>query len=182
MNTTLGKYNEARQPLEAILGAVPADGWSAPSPCEGWTARDVLGHIIGTQRDFLTGRGLDVGDPPDVAADPAAAWQDHALLVVGLVQDEATVAAGYDGYFGPTTTGETLEAFYIWDMLVHRWDIATAVGLDARLTDAELDVIDPGAEAFGEGLYMEGVCKPGVETGPDDDRQARVLAKLGRRA
>ncbi len=181
MNTTLGKYNEARQPLEAVLDAVPADRWSEQSPCEGWSARDVLGHLIGTQRDFLSERGLEVGEAPDLDADPASAWQDHAQRVSNFLQDDVIVGATFEGFFGPTTTAETLKRFYIWDMLVHRWDIATATGLDAALTDAELDTIEPGAEAFGEALYMEGICKPGVETDPDDDRLTRVLAKLGRR-
>lgn len=180
MNTTLSKYNEARLPLEAVLGAVPADRWSAPSPCQGWTTRDVLAHLIETQRDFLTERGAAAGAAPKPDADPVSAWRDHARWVVDILQDDATVATEYDGFFGPTTLGETLEQFHIWDMLVHRWDIATGGGLDAELTDEELNVVDSGAEAFGEGLYMDGVCRPGVVAPPDADRLTRVLAKLGR--
>lgn len=182
MNTTLTKYNEARRPLEAILTAVPAGRWSAPTPCEEWTARDVVAHLVDTQREFLTGRGLDVGAAPDMEADPASGWHAHAQRVVTLIADDSVVAGEYDGFFGPTTTGETLEQFYIWDMLVHRWDIATATGLAARLSDDELDGVQQGAEAFGEGLHMEGICKPEVEVGPGGDRQAHILAKLGRRA
>lgn len=181
MNTTLTKYNEARRPLEAILTAVPAERWSAPSPCEDWTARDVVAHLVDTQREFLTERGLDVGAAPDMATDPASGWQAHAQRVVTLIADDSVVARKYDGFFGPTTTGETLEQFYIWDMLVHRWDIATATGLAAQLTETELDAIEQGAEAFGDGLHMEGICKPEVEVGPDADRRTQVLAKLGRR-
>lgn len=66
MNTTLRQYNETNHALESNLGAVPADSWSEPSPCEGWTARDVVGHMVQTQRDFLTERGLALGTAPDV--------------------------------------------------------------------------------------------------------------------
>ncbi len=182
MDTTLNKFNEARQPLEAVLDAVNDDQWSAQSPCEGWTARDVLDHIVATQRDFFNERGFDVGAAPDLDADPASAWRDHAQRVVKVLQDDASVTSEYEGYFGPTTVGGTFAQFYIWDMLVHRWDIATAAGLEAQLTNAELDAIDEGAQAFGENLYMEGICKPQVESARGSDRTTMVLGKLGRRA
>lgn len=101
MNTTLSTFDEARQPLEAVLSAVPADRWADPSPCEGWSARDVLSHIIETQRDFFTGRGLDVGVQLDIDADPAAAWREHAQRVADVVEDDAAVATAYEGFFGP---------------------------------------------------------------------------------
>ncbi len=180
MNTTLSRFNEARQPLEAVLDAVSNDHWSAPSPCEDWSAHDVLTHVIETQRGFFGERGFDVGAGPDPDADPAAAWRDHAQWVADVLKDDFLVAAEYTGYFGPTTMGETFTQFYVWDMLVHRWDIATAAGLDAHLTDAEVESIDQGAGAFGDNLYMEGICKPPLDGDPDSNQITRVLAKLGR--
>lgn len=182
MNTTLSRFNEARIPLEDILAAVPDDRWSAPSHCEGWSARDVLAHVIGTQRDFFTERGLDVGNAPDLNADPAAAWRSHAQRIETLLEDDAVAAEEYEGFFGPATVGGTFEQFYVWDMLVHRWDIAMAVGVDPNLSNEELDAMDEGADTFGENLYMEGICKPGVAVDSKSDRRTKVLARLGRRA
>jgi uncharacterized protein (TIGR03086 family) len=182
MTSTADRYESAHQPLLDVLDAVPADAWTSPSPCAGWTARDVVGHLVETQREFLTGRGLDLGPAPDVAADPAAAWRDHAKRVLAAIADDAVVGASYEGFFGPTTVGATFEQFYVWDMVVHRWDVARSVGADAGLTDAELDRIERGADSFGEALHMEGVCGPAVPTGPGADRVTRVLARLGRTA
>lgn len=108
----------AMRGLTALMDAVSPEAWSNPSPCEGWTARDVVSHVIETQRELFAGHDVDLGDQPDIATEPAAAWSDAAIA--------------YDGYFGPTTLGATLEQFYIWDMYVHRWDrqgIAKATGL-----------------------------------------------------
>ena len=182
MNTVAQQYDEAKQPLDAVLDAVPENRWSDPSPCEGWAARDIIWHLVETQREFLTSRGLDVGAAPDPDADPAATWRNHAERVIEVLRDDGVVETGYDGHFGPTTVGATLEQFYVWDMLVHRWDLATSTGLDAGFTDAELDRIEQGADSFGEGLHMEGICKPGVEALADDDRTVRLLARLGRHA
>ncbi len=180
MTTTSTQFETASRPLLAVLEAVPAESWGSPSPCEGWSARDVVDHMIGTQRDFLTGRGVDLGAAPDVADDPAAAWRHHAKRVVEAIGDDAVVQAEYDGFFGPSTVGATFEQFYIWDMVVHRWDIARAVGGDAGLTDAELDRMEAGADSFGEALHMDGICKPAVDVPADAGREVRVLARLGR--
>lgn len=182
MNTTAMHYESANRPLTAVLDSVPQQGWTMTSPCDGWAVRDVVRHVVETQRDFLTGHGIDLGDAPDIETDPAAAWGDHAKRVAAAISDDAVSAKAYDGHFGPTTIGATLEQFYIWDMLVHRWDIAMSVGADAGLSDAELDRIAAGADSFGEALYLDGVCRTGVEAPADADRQTRLLARLGRRA
>lgn len=180
--TTAARYRAADGPLSAVLAAVPTDRWTDPSPCADWSARDVVRHVVDTQRDFLTGQGVDLGPAPDVDADPAAAWRQHADRVLAAVADDGLAGREYDGHFGPTTVGATLEQFYVWDMVVHRWDVARATGLDAGLTDEELDRMEAGADGFGQALYMDGVCRPGVEAPADADRQTRLLARLGRRA
>jgi uncharacterized protein (TIGR03086 family) len=182
MNTTSTLYETAHRPLIAVLEAVPAESWTHPSPCTDWSARDVLQHMIETQRSFLVERGLDLGEVPDVAADPVAAWRDHAKRVAEAIADDAVADSEYDGFFGRTTVGATLAQFYVWDMVVHRWDIARASGVDAGLTDAELDQIESGADSFGEALYMDGICRPGAPVPADADRETRVLARLGRTA
>ena len=32
------------------FAAVPADGWDAPTPCTGWSVRDLAGHVVGAMR------------------------------------------------------------------------------------------------------------------------------------
>lgn len=182
MNSTATQYQNAHRPLAAVLDAVPAESWTNPSPCEGWSARDVLGHLIETQRQFLAGHDIDLEEPPDMDVDPAAAWRNHAKRVMEAISDDAIAQTAYDGHFGPTTVGATLEQFYVWDMLVHRWDIARSVGGHSSLSEAEIDRIERGTDSFGEALYMDGVCRPGVEAPADADRAVRLLARLGRRA
>ena len=59
---------------------------------------------------------------------------------------------------------------------------ARAAGLEAPFTDAELDQIERDVEGFGPALYMEGICRDGVEPPAGADRATRLLARLGRRA
>ncbi|MBO3094820.1 TIGR03086 family metal-binding protein [Cellulomonas dongxiuzhuiae] len=171
--------------LTAAFGAVcdrlPADAWARPSPCEGWTARDVVRHVVDTERDFLDQRGVPLA-PIDLGGDPAAVWRTHAAALADALADPAVGGLEYDGHFGRTTVAESLLRFYGFDLVVHRWDVATAAGLDERFTDQELAFVEACAAGFGETLYTEGICRPALDVPADTDRQTRVLALVGRRA
>ena len=155
------------------------DHWENPSPCEGWTAKEVLDHVIDTQRDVFGKRGLDLGPRPDGA--PHEAWAAHAAAVRSAVNDEETLLATYDSFFGPTTLTDTLLSFYCFDLIIHAWDIHQATGNDLNLTSAELDLLETCIRSWGEVLYQEGICKQPIEVPDDADRQTRILALTGRR-
>lgn len=181
MTTTRERYSALSDHFGGVVDTMPAAAWDAPSACEDWTGRQVVEHVMDTTRDFLTRQGLDVGPRPDTA-DPVAAWHAHDAAVRALLADEAVASREYDGYFGPTTIGETLVGFYGFDLIVHRWDLAQAGGRDERFTDEEMDTLELSSEGFGEHLYDDGVCRPAVQVPDDADRQARLLGRLGRRA
>lgn len=176
-------YRAKAAALATVISGATEQEWSGASPCEGWSAADVLDHIVSTQRDFLTGHDFDP-EPGDgeAGADLAETWSRHAAHVAGLLDDPQVAHHQYDGYFGPTTTGETIAQFYGWDMLVHRWDIAQAMGRDAHLSETELDEIGMGLEGFGEALYSPGICAPALEVDADAPKLVRVMALLGRDA
>lgn len=54
--------------IDAFLSALPNEGWGRPTRCEGWTVRDLLGHLVsgenyygacldGTVAQFMTAMG-----------------------------------------------------------------------------------------------------------------------------
>ncbi|MDQ3616013.1 MAG: TIGR03086 family metal-binding protein [Actinomycetota bacterium] len=180
MNTTTDLYRRADGPLTAVLDSLSADEWEKPSPCQQWSARDVVRHVVETERDFLAGHGLDLQPVPSTDSDPAAAWRQHATAVVEVLDDDAVTGREYDGHFGRTTIGDNFARFYVFDMIVHRWDIARAAGRDERFTDTEMEQLESGIGGFGDALYMEGICKRGVEAPDGADRQTALLAALGR--
>ena len=152
--------------------------WSATSPCEGWSVGDVVDHVVSTQRDFLKAHtGLA---PESTTADPAQRWKAHRAFVAKVLPGLADVT--HETPFGPSTVGQTLNTFYGFDLIVHRWDIATGAGLDSRLADDELEILEAVVPTFGEHLYGDGICKGPLPVGPDADRGTRILAVLGRAA
>lgn len=187
-------WREHEQPFTAVVAQVR--DWDAASPCEGWSARDVLAHVIDTQREFLAKHGQALPDPsaseggtgtgtPAAAStpsahDPAQQWRTHAAAVDRLLADESVAEQQFDGFFGPTTIGETMARFYGFDLLVHRWDISTSQGDEVGFSDEELTAIDTAVDGFGEHAYAPGIFGAAVEVGEDAARQVRVLGRTGR--
>ena len=182
MNSTISDYEAANAPLAQLLGTVHADQWDNPSPCEGWTVREVVGHLLETQRDFLLRNGIGLGEMPGLDGDPASAWRSHATAVLDALADDDVAGREFDGAFGRSTIGETLVQFYVWDMVAHRWDIARGADQHPQFTDTEVGRLERGIASFGDALYMDGICKPGVSAPADADRATLVLARLGRQA
>ena len=176
------RYRRLAARLTAVVDAVPDGTWSRPSPCDGWTAEDVLGHVATTEWDFLTARGLAPGgaEPPEA---PSEAWPFVRDLVQDVLDDPARADTPYDGYFGPTTFAASVDTFYAMDLVVHGWDLAHATGLEdfEPMPADEVERILDQAHALGDNLRLPGVCGPAIEIGPDASRQDQLLAYLGRR-
>lgn len=182
MTKLIDSFRLAEAPLRSVIEDVPAERWSSPSPCDGWAAVDVLRHLIESQHDFLSGKGVDLPAPASIDDDPAGAWKSHSAAFEAVVSDDEAMAIAYDGHFGPTTVGDTVRDIFVFDMVAHRWDIATAAGMETQFTEAELDQMEAGMSTFGDALYMPGVAKAGVEAPDGASRQQIVLARLGRAA
>src|SRR3954465_9633644 len=83
--------------------AVPDGKWESPSPCEGWTARDVVRHVVQTQGMFLGFIGRELGDLPSLAADPAPGWNAPRAVVQANLDDPEVAATEFDGFTGRST-------------------------------------------------------------------------------
>jgi uncharacterized protein (TIGR03086 family) len=153
--------------------------WSATSPCEGWSAADVVDHVVDTQRDFLGRFDLDLGARPSGA--PGSVWASHLSTVRDLVTGDLC-AQEYDGFFARITIGETLDRFYGFDLVVHGWDLGSSQGAPPTFTDTDMELMEAALAGFGDHAYDDGVFKQPVDVPADADRQTRLLARMGRRA
>ncbi len=63
----------------------------------GWSAADVLQHLVDTQRTFLLTNGASLPDPaPVVAQGPALAWRTHSEAVARALADPRVGEAPYE--------------------------------------------------------------------------------------
>lgn len=182
MSEISNRYARLAARFAATVAAVPDDRWNAPSPCEDWTARDVLRHVVDTQGLFLGFVGRELGDVGSVDEDPLGTWEAAAKVVHAELDDPERAAATYEGAFGTARFEESVDRFLGFDLVVHRWDLARAAGVDDRIPPEDLAWAAARAEELGEHARRPGVLGPALEPPPDADEQTRLLAFLGRRA
>jgi len=182
MSDIADRYRRLSADLTATLEAVPPDGWSSPTPCEGWSAFDLVRHVVQTQAQFLGFIGVTPDPGPAVEQDPAGAWAAARDAVQAALDDPQTATQEFTGHTGTTTFESSVDRFLNLDLVVHRWDLARAAGLDERLDPDDVRRVHEQARSFGDVLRAGGVCGPEVEPPPGADDQTRMLAFLGRRA
>ena len=173
------RYRRLAARFSLLVEAVPSDRWDALSPCEGWTARDVVDHVVSTQADLL--RRMSFPTPSDF---DDASWPAVRGSVQAALDDPERAGHGYAGYFGPTTFGATVDTFYSSDLVVHTWDLARATAMSAYLPidPTEMALIESGYGPLGDNVRMPGILGPALDVGPEADAQTAFLAFLGRRA
>jgi len=176
------RYERLASEFGATVAAVPPARWSQPSPCEGWDARDVVKHVVGAHAMQLGFIGHEVREVPSVDDDPVAAFHAASTAVQVVLDEPQQARQTFDGVAGPTTFEDSIDQFLSFDLVVHRWDLAKAAGLDTRLNPDDVAWVAAGASAMGEGLRADGVCGPALTPPDDADAQTRMLAYLGRRA
>lgn len=163
-----------------IVESVPADRWDSPSACADWTARDVLRHVLTSQRDFAGRAGLAIPAGPGVEDDPQRAWGHVRDEVQRILDDPELARTEYQGLRGPGTVADGLGSFFCVDLVVHGWDIANAAGLDDRIPEEDIRFVRSFADGMGETMRSSGAFGPKLPAPEGADEQARLLAFLGR--
>jgi uncharacterized protein (TIGR03086 family) len=174
------RYKKNAAAFNARVEAVPADKWSNQSPCDDWTARDVVGHVVQTSGMFLGFVDLELPPAPSVDDDPVAAFHSARDAIQAALEDPATAAKEFDGFTGRSTFEAGVDRFLAPDALVHTWDLARAAELDENLDEAEAERVLAGLEQFGEAMRSPGAFGPAVEPPPGADAQTRLLCFAGR--
>lgn len=148
---------------------------TVPTPCTDWQLRDLLNHMLETQRYFVSaGRGESASPPgqtpPDLLSDSPAADFDRARAELIAVFGQAGVIE------------KTMPALGIAfaDALLHGWDVARATGQDPTMPDG----LAAAAYQVIHGRFTEeqrqGVFAPEVPVPDDASAQDRLLAYTGR--
>jgi uncharacterized protein (TIGR03086 family) len=185
-DVVLDGFVRALDGFEAVLAGVAPDRWDAPSPCEGWCAVDVAGHVIGELRAveaYATGRDeIDSPADPRPAAgdDPVAAWRAARADMMAALDPAALARPVPLPWGGQMPLGEWLERYPV-EFLVHTWDLAQATGQAAGLDRGLVrDALEPARE-FIPVFRMSGLVGPECVVAQDADDLTRLLAIFGRR-
>ncbi|WP_344773215.1 TIGR03086 family metal-binding protein [Nocardioides panacisoli] len=161
-----------------IAASASASDWDRPSPVAGWTARDVVAHLVEWLPDFL--ERADITLPPvSIGDDPAAAWDQRAADVQALL-DEQSDRRFESPMFGVTTVGAILAQIYINDIWMHSWDLARALGQDIDLGEQRCADALVGMEPMDDVLRQSGQFGPRIPVPEDAPAQDRLVGFIGR--
>src|SRR5438067_3438415 len=133
MSETADRYRERAVAFTEKVEGVPDDRWEAQSPCEDWTARDVVRHMVSVSGMFLGFVGQDPPPAPSVDDDPKTAWSVTRDALQAALEDPKVAQQEYDGMFGKTTFEKSVGQFVCADLVVHNWDLSRATGQDDSL-------------------------------------------------
>jgi uncharacterized protein (TIGR03086 family) len=180
VNQAADRYRTLTDEFERRVPLVRPEQWSNPSPCEDWTAGDVVGHVVATHGMMLGLIGRALSEAPPVDDGPLAAFQAARADMQTVLDDPELAATEYDGLFGRTQISATVDRFLGMDLVIHGWDLARATGQDEHLDPAEVERIWTDARELGDNLRQPGICAAPVKIADDAPLQDRVLAYLGR--
>jgi uncharacterized protein (TIGR03086 family) len=168
--------------FSARVDAVRPDAWDDPAPVEGWTARDVVRHLVEWFPGFLeSGSGMRLEVRTSVDDDPVAAWHELERGVRELLDDPATPTRVLSNrHIGDVPLDRAVSQFFTGDVFMHTWDLARATGQDDTLDPERCAVMLAGMEPIEEMMRASGQYGPRVDVPADADVQTRLLGFIGR--
>ena len=182
MSEVADRWRRIAGTFTARTHAVHPDAWSNPSPCEGWTARDIVNHLVEWVPPFLRdGAGLTIPAGPSVDTDSVGAWT-HLNNAVQAALDSPDIGQRiFDHpYAGHHPLDQAIERFILGDVLIHTWDLSRSTGQDEQLDPDMVASMRAGLDALGDALQQSGQYRARVPVADDADDQTRLLAATGR--
>lgn len=162
--------------LAGLVGQVTPADLRLSTPCDSWTIRDLLNHLVGGAEMYagalqggpvgdISGRQADV-----VGDDPAGAFGRGVEVFGAATQAPGSMERVLPLPFG-TMTGETFLRFVAFDLLVHTWDLSRTLDTDVEAPDE----LVASADHFARQV-LAGVPRDRVNFGPETDAPPTATA------
>ena len=180
MSENSDKYRRAVDGLSAVVDAT--SDWSAASPCSGWSAAHVIGHVMGGMQMISTAK---TGEPPNydpmanAGDDPAGNFAAARELALSTLTDEY-LSKPIQSPMGEMPLDQMVGMILTNDVLIHTWDIAQAAGIDVKLDPDLVEQAYNGLQPLDAMVRSDTVFGPKVEPPADADMQTKLLCFTGR--
>jgi len=160
-----------------------------PTPCPGWDVRELLRHVIGGDEAYVALlRGGDAEDFHAVMSaytlstdDIGTVARDSATRLIGEFSAPGVLDGTVQHPVGEIPVRRLL-GMRVTEWLIHGWDVARAIGAEARLDPEVAESLYAELSQRAEGLVASGYFANGSGVAEDADPQTRLLDLLGRSA
>ena len=146
MSENLRLYTTVMFGLEQTLARVPTSAWDRPSPCEGWTVREVAGHAMAVTHNIAA--RASGGELRDAFTDVAEIGGDDPVATFRAFRDQFLEATDRRGALQTTVESrlgdmdlDSYMAFMRSDTLVHTWDVARGADIDPYFDPRMVSVV-----------------------------------------
>jgi uncharacterized protein (TIGR03086 family) len=179
MSEDADRYARVSSGFTVRLQGVGPEQWTLPTPCEEWTVRDLVAHVVDTQRRVLGLLGGSVS-PADPDGDRLAQWGEASTALLDAVRDPARADTEVQAFAGLTRFGELVGGLACSDTVVHTWDLARATGQPETLDAGAVEHCAGVIAGFGEAMRRPGGFGPPLDCPADADAQSKFLRFAGR--
>lgn len=185
-NTEL--FKQATQHLIQLVEQIEDHQRNSPTPCSEWTVHDLVNHIANEylwMPPLFAGETIaEVGNRFDgdiLGENPKLALRQAAEKSVVVVGDPQMLSKTVQLSFGETPGSDYLDQILL-DSVIHSWDLASALGVDRRISSkllqAAWDYLGPRAEDWrNSGAFMQAFQ---LNDAQKEDLECRLLALTGR--
>ena len=171
MNGIAEVWSMAADTWDEVIAQVGDDDWDKRTPCDEWTVRELVDHAMFWQSRGAKVFGADVAD--------GATWDETKPAVAAALADPSSLEGVAEELGG--TPKQAVAGLVTADLLVHSWDLATSIGVDASLPEAAVESTLMGLQRLPEPmLRRDGMFGPAVEIADDASAQERLIAFVGR--
>jgi uncharacterized protein (TIGR03086 family) len=171
-------YPEVADNFTRILRTVTDEQWDLPTPCEDWSVRDLVTHVVATHQRVYSLLGTE---PAALEEPPAAAWDRAHQMMLDALEDPALAATPVHTRAGEQDFSALVGGLVMFDTLCHSWDLARAVGADETLCAPAVARAHARLAEIDDAIRVPGGFGPAVTPEPDADAQTRFLNFVGRR-
>lgn len=164
--------------LGGVVAGISPDQLGNPTPCDDFTVRGVLEHMISGATAFAAAyRGEPPTDPE--LSDPLGDFGAVLGDLVGAISAPGALDRTVAAPFGEVP-GEVFARFVVLDGLVHGWDMATATGQAYEPPDELVAAADAFARQSLDPLRDGQTFDAATEPAPGASPIERLAAYTGR--
>jgi uncharacterized protein (TIGR03086 family) len=182
-NDPLARFEAAAAQAERLVTAVRPDQLGDPTPCTGWTVRDVINHLV--TGNLLFAAIVTDGPRPDRSSDHlgddhVAAFRDSLTRLSEAFTKHDVLSGTYATPMGEGP-GALLVSMRFNELVTHGWDLAKATG---QLADLDEELAEASLASFQAAPFLpRGEGKPFGESKPVPGNASaadRLAAFMGR--
>ncbi|MFF8828178.1 TIGR03086 family metal-binding protein [Streptomyces sp. NPDC015131] len=180
----------ATRRVARLLDGVGDDRLGGPTPCPGYTVRELLGHLAGLAVAFRAAARKDFGPATDTdpeAAGPVPLPEDWRVALPRLLEGLAGAWAAPEAWEGTTRAGgvtlqgEVAGLVALNEVLIHGWDLARATGQEYAPDEASLEASYAMLAPTADDPEQRGPFGPPVPVPEGAPLLDRVIGLSGRR-